>query len=223
MPGVALGLVLLLLRLPAPGAEMVLVTTGLDVTINIRQAVGSPSFADCQMCIVGDGDIVCHQEYRFLPNVSLLINFTCADPQHAFTMDVRKDIGKDHDLEDLLPQDLPRLNTTYIWAINVLYKVGVGINFGGTPVWQTDLAHCPDLVQYRVTGHVQYDNTSEVPVGTFCRNGTISNLKIQGRTLITLEVPWSEMNDDTGFQLSFVPPIGSRCRIIVHLQILYVL
>ncbi|XP_055504821.1 CUB domain-containing protein 1-like [Leucoraja erinacea] len=218
MPGVALSLVLLLFRLPAPGAEMVLVTTGLDVTINIRQAVGSPSFADCQMCIVGDGDIVCHQEYRFLPNVSLLINFTCADPQHAFIMDVKKDIGEDHDLEDLLPQDLPRLNTTYIWAINVPYKVGVRINFDGTPVWQTDLAHCPDLVQYRVTGHVQYDNTSEVPVGTFCRNGTISNLKIQGRTLITLEVPWSEVNDDTGFQLSFVPPIGMFSVVTAILQ-----
>ncbi|XP_051872193.1 CUB domain-containing protein 1 isoform X2 [Pristis pectinata] len=194
---------------------MISVTADQDVTINIRQATGSLSFAECQMC-TQEGD--CNSEYQILPGATLLFNFTCDDPEHNFIMEVKKEIAEADDLEDLLPQSLPKLNTTYIWAINVPYNVGVWISFPENHLQQMDSGYCPDLVQYMIKGHVRYDNKKEVPVGTFCRNGTIYNLKIQGRTLIALEVPWTEVIDDAGFQLSFVNPIKKFSVVDVVLQ-----
>ncbi|XP_059801670.1 CUB domain-containing protein 1 isoform X1 [Hypanus sabinus] len=215
MLGAAVCLLLLLARAVPTGAGMISVTADQGVTINIRQATGNLSLTECQMC-TGEGD--CYSEYQILPGDTLFFKFTCSDPEHHFIMEVKKDIAEADDLEDLLPQNLPRLNTTYIWAINVPYNVGVGMSFPQNRLQQMDSGHCPDLVKYTIKGHVRFDDKKEVLVGTFCKNGTIYNLKIQGRTLIALEVPWSTMIDDPGFELYFLSPIKRFSVVDVVLQ-----
>ncbi|XP_067853792.1 CUB domain-containing protein 1-like [Heptranchias perlo] len=195
-------------------SEMISVTADKGVTISIKQASESLDFSGCSICITEE---LCYQKYLLNPEETLVFNFTCTDPEHNFIMEVVKEIDEDTDLEDDSPftSKLPNLNSTYIWNINVPYNVGVQLRFFRNGLQQIDSDNCPDSVTYTIKGTVR---SKDVHVGTFCRNGTISNLKIQGKTQIALQAPWTETIDDAGFELSFMPPIKKFSVVDVVLQ-----
>ncbi|XP_069769559.1 CUB domain-containing protein 1 isoform X2 [Narcine bancroftii] len=186
------------------------------MSVNISSATGRLDLPECQMCVAAEQ---CSLQYHFHAGDDVLLNFTCTNPEDYFIMEVKREIAvQDDDLDNLIPRNLPRLNTTYIWELNVPYNVGVKIGFHKHSLRQTDTDHCPDLVKYSVKGHVRDDNRKEVPVGIFCRNGTIHSLKVQGRTIVILEVPWMEVTDEAEFQLFFVLPIKKFSVVEVVLQ-----
>uniref|UniRef100_UPI00398E6621 CUB domain-containing protein 1-like n=1 Tax=Pristiophorus japonicus TaxID=55135 RepID=UPI00398E6621 len=211
----ALVLILLLVRILETESEKISVTADKNVTITLKQAPGSVESSECLICIAEEE---CYKEYELSPEETLLFNFTCIDPEHNFRMEVVKQIGEDTNLEDVFPPpELPQLNRTFVWNISVPYKVGVEMRFLEAGLWQTDSDSCPDSVTYTINGRVR-SNIEEVHVGTFCLNGTISNVKVQGKTLITLALPWTETTNDAGFQLFFVSPIKKFSVVNVILQ-----
>ncbi|XP_069769560.1 CUB domain-containing protein 1 isoform X3 [Narcine bancroftii] len=211
MPGGAVYLVLLLSQAWFTGAEPTSIIVDPDMSVNISSATGRLDLPECQMCVAAEQ---CSLQYHFHAGDDVLLNFTCTNPEDYFIMEVKREIAvQDDDLDNLIPRNLPRLNTTYIWELNVPYNVGVKIGFHKHSLRQTDTDHCPDLVKYSVKGHVRDDNRKEVPVGIFCRNGTIHSLKVQGRTIVILEVPWMEVTDEAEFQLFFVLPIKKMIEI----------
>ncbi|XP_067905990.1 CUB domain-containing protein 1-like [Heterodontus francisci] len=199
-------------------SEMISSTAERNMTVSIQQASRSLETSDCKICI---SEEKCYEDYQLTQEEILLFNFTfsCIDPEHHFVIEVQKEIREDSDLEHALrlPQ-LPNLNRTYIWNIGVPYKVGVHLSFVGNYLEQIDSATCLDSVTYTIKGHLRYKSTSDVLVGIFCRNGTISNLKVQGKTLVELQVPWTETLDDAGFQLFFVSAIKKFSVVEVVLQ-----
>ncbi|XP_041039113.1 CUB domain-containing protein 1-like [Carcharodon carcharias] len=198
------------------GCEMTSVTADDGMTINIKQVPGSLEASDCEICI-NEGE--CYKDHKLNPGEVSQFDFNCIDPENSFVIEVQKEVGEDADPEEAvrLPE-LPNLNRTYIWNIGVPYKVGVHMSFVGNHLQQIDSAACPDSFTYTITGHLRHEATSAVLIGYFCKNGTISNLKAQGKTLIELKVPWYETVVDPGFELTFVPPIGNFGVVDVVLQ-----
>uniref|UniRef100_A0A4W3I9J0 CUB domain-containing protein n=1 Tax=Callorhinchus milii TaxID=7868 RepID=A0A4W3I9J0_CALMI len=88
----------------------------------------------------------------------------------------------------LLPPELPKLNRTYTWDINVPINVGVEMSFPRGGLTQVNSDVCLDSVTYTIKGFVRL---RDVHIGNFCRNGTISKVKIQGKTLLTNPHKWS--------------------------------
>ncbi|XP_048472230.1 CUB domain-containing protein 1 [Rhincodon typus] len=196
---------------------MISVTAREGMTINIKQAPGSLQASDCKICITEEE---CYNDYQVNPGDDFQFDFSCSEPEQSFVVEVQTDIeSAEADLEDVVNLlELPQLNRTYIWNITVPYKVGVHMSFAGNHLEQIDSAECEDSLTYTIKGHLSSDPTSTVLVGNFCRNGTISNVKVQGKTLIELKVPWTEMIEKAGFQLFFVPAIGKFSIVEVVLQ-----
>uniref|UniRef100_A0A4W3ITY4 CUB domain-containing protein 1 n=1 Tax=Callorhinchus milii TaxID=7868 RepID=A0A4W3ITY4_CALMI len=88
----------------------------------------------------------------------------------------------------LLQLKLPKLNRTYTWDINVPINVGVEMSFPRGGLTQVNSDVCLDSVTYTIKGFVRL---RDVHIGNFCRNGTISKVKIQGKTLLTNPHKWS--------------------------------
>ncbi|XP_072366177.1 CUB domain-containing protein 1-like [Scyliorhinus torazame] len=213
------GVCLLLLLLGwvlGTGSELISVFAKKNMNISIMQVPGSLEASDCEMC-TGEGD--CFKNYTLQSEDAFDFTFTCDDPEHYFAVEVSKDVGEQTDLEDALRLPmLPKLNRTYIWNINVPYEVGVNMNFVDNHLEQIDSAPCPDSFTYTIIGHLRLEATSAVLVGNFCKNGTISNVKVQGRTRIEFKVAWEETIEDPGLGLTFVPPIGNFSVVDVVLQ-----
>ncbi|XP_078055811.1 CUB domain-containing protein 1-like [Mustelus asterias] len=209
-------LFLLLGWLLETGSEMISVSANPNIIISIKQAAESLEASECEMCNA-EGD--CYRNYTLNPEDSFDIDFKCDEPERYFLVEVQNEVGEESDPEVALRlPELPKLNRTYIWNINVPYEVGVSMNFVDSHVGQIDSDACPDSFTYTIIGHLRLEATSAVLVGNFCKNGTISNLKVQGRTRIELRVPWNERIEDPGFAMTFVPPIGSFSVVDVMLQ-----
>ncbi|XP_072416479.1 CUB domain-containing protein 1a [Chiloscyllium punctatum] len=198
-------------------SEMISVTAREGMTINIKQAPGGLQTSDCKICITEEE---CYDDYQVNPGNDFEFDFSCSDPEQNFVAEVQINIeSEEANLTDAvnLPE-LPQLNRTYIWDITVPYKVGVHMSFEHNHLEQIDSVECEDSLTYTIKGHLRSEATSAVLVGNFCRNGTISNVKVQGRTVVMLKVPWTEPIDGAGFQLFFVLPIGKFSVINVNLQ-----
>ncbi|XP_075684351.1 CUB domain-containing protein 1 [Rhinoderma darwinii] len=89
----------------------------------------------------------------------------------------------------LQPSNLDGLNRTYVW--NILTSKNNGLVLGFSTPWLRQIhpsSMCSDLVSFKISTYVR---DSSYNLGTFCRNGTITRVKVQERGVIALSVPWN--------------------------------
>ncbi|XP_039382992.1 CUB domain-containing protein 1 [Mauremys reevesii] len=183
-----------------------------NITVTIKRGSSVPPLNYCEICIKQ----MCKSELRITAAVKEDIAFKCKTPEKYLVMEIQKNIdcmsgpcpfGDVH----LQPSGLPRLNRTYIWDVKANKKVGLELKFS-TPwlrqIRPTDT--CPDLITYSISSCI---DTTRVSIGTFCRNGSVSRIKVQGGVVMALQLPWNSDLTTSGFNIANRSSIKRLCII----------
>ncbi|NWR51092.1 CDCP1 protein, partial [Regulus satrapa] len=159
---------------------------------------------------------VIRSELGIKPGENVTFAFTCSTPEKYFITEIQKNIdcvsgpcpyGDVH----LYPPGLPRLNRTYIWDVKASTKVGLELRFSTS--WLRQIAPgetCPDSVSYNINSCI--DNAT-VNIGTFCRNGSVSRVKLLGGVVMSLHLPWHLALNTSGFNIFNRASIKRLCII----------
>ncbi|KFQ36973.1 CUB domain-containing protein 1, partial [Mesitornis unicolor] len=178
------------------------------VMIKLRPGV-SPS---CQIRVKN----LARSELKVKPGESVTFAFTCTTPEKYFIMEIQKNIdcvsgpcpfGDVH----LYPLGLPRLNRTFIWDVKASTKAGLELKFS-TP-WLRQVGPgetCPDFVSYNINSCI---DTATVNIGTFCRNGSVSRVKLLGGVVLSLHLLWDSTLATSGFSIANRASIKRLCII----------
>uniref|UniRef100_A0A8D0H2S0 CUB domain containing protein 1 n=1 Tax=Sphenodon punctatus TaxID=8508 RepID=A0A8D0H2S0_SPHPU len=181
-----------------------------NITVTIKPGSSVPAVQPCKMCR-GQS---CFTVLKIKPGEKVTFRFNCATPEKYFVVEIQKNIdctsgpcpfGDVH----LHPPGLPRLNRTFIWDVKANKKVGLELKFS-TP-WLRQIGPgdtCPDLVTYNISSCIY---TTTVGIGTFCRNGTVSRVKVQGGVVLALQLPWNSNLNTSGFNIASRSSIKRLC------------
>lgn len=123
----------------------------------------------------------------------------------------------------LYPPGLPRLNRTFIWDVKASTKAGLELKFSTPWLRQIEPGEtCPDFVSYNINSCI---DKATVNIGTFCRNGSVSRVKLLGGVVMSLHLPWDSPLTTSGFnianrasikrmyQSSVSSPVITSCRV----------
>ncbi|NWR14169.1 CDCP1 protein, partial [Emberiza fucata] len=155
-------------------------------------------------------------ELKIKPGDNVTFTFTCSTPEEYFITEIQKNIdcvsgpcpfGDVH----LYPPGLPRLNRTYIWNVKASTKAGLELKFSASWLRQIEPGEtCPDSVSYNINSSI--DNAT-VNIGTFCRNGSVSRVKLLGGVVMSLHLPWHLPLATSGFNIASRASIKRLCII----------
>ncbi|XP_053821469.1 CUB domain-containing protein 1 [Vidua chalybeata] len=144
-------------------------------------------------------------ELRIKPGENVTFTFTCSTPEKYFITEIQKSIdcvsgpcpfGDVH----LYPPGLPRLNRTYIWDVKASTKAGLELKFSTSWLRQIEPGEtCPDSVSYNINSCI---DKATVNIGTFCRNGSVSRIKLLGGVVMSLHLPWHLPLTTSGFNIA---------------------
>uniref|UniRef100_A0A8D0XZA0 CUB domain containing protein 1 n=2 Tax=Sus scrofa TaxID=9823 RepID=A0A8D0XZA0_PIG len=148
----------------------------------------------------------------------IVFYFSCQDPENHFVIEIQKNIdcmagpcpfGE----VQLQPSTsvLPSLNRTFIWDVRAHKSIGLELQFSHPRLRQIGPREsCPDGVSHSISGRI---DTSLVRIGTFCRNGTVSRIKMQEGVKMALHLPWFHDRNISGFSIANRSSIKRLCII----------
>ncbi|NWS94757.1 CDCP1 protein, partial [Mionectes macconnelli] len=178
------------------------------VMIKLRPGVSS----SCHIRIKS----VIRSELSIKPGENVTFTFTCSTPEKYFIMKIQKNIdcvsgpcpfGDVH----LYPLRLPRLNRTYIWDVKASTKAGLELKFSAPWLRQIEPGEtCPDFISYNINSCI---DKATVNIGTFCRNGSVSRVKLLGGVVMSLHLPWDSPLTTSGFNIANRASIKRLCII----------
>ncbi|NXF14505.1 CDCP1 protein, partial [Rhodinocichla rosea] len=181
-----------------------------NTSVTIKLKPGLP--ANCRIRM----KYVIMSELKIKPGDNVTFTFTCSTPEKYFIMEIQKNIdcmsgpcpfGDVH----LYPPGLPRLNRTYIWDVKASTKAGLELKFSTSWLRQIEPGEtCPDSVSYNINSSI--DNAM-VNIGTFCRNGSVSRVKLLGGVVMSLHLPWHLPLATSGFNIASRASIKRLCII----------
>ncbi|NXE78232.1 CDCP1 protein, partial [Cochlearius cochlearius] len=155
-------------------------------------------------------------ELKIKSGETVTFTFTCSTPENYFVMEIQKNIdcvsgpcpfGDVH----LYPPGLPRLNRTFIWDVKASTKAGLELKFSTPWLRQIEPGEtCPDFVSYNIDSCI---DTATVNIGTFCRNGSVSRVKLLGGVIMSLHLPWNSPLTTSGFNIANRSSIKRLCII----------
>ncbi|NXX16606.1 CDCP1 protein, partial [Podargus strigoides] len=181
-----------------------------NITVVIKQRPGvSPN---CQIRVKN----FIRPELKIKPGENVTFSFTCSTPEKYFVMEIQKNIdcvsgpcpfGDVH----LYPLGLPRLNRTFIWDVKASTKAGLELKFSTPWLRQIEPGEtCPDSISYNINSCI---DTARVNIGTFCRNGSVSRVKLLGGVIMSLHLPWDSPLTTSGFNIANRASIKRLCII----------
>ncbi|NXH10823.1 CDCP1 protein, partial [Bucco capensis] len=184
--------------------------TGDNITVMIKLKHDvSPS---CQIRVKN----VIRSELKIKPGENVTFTFTCNSPEKYFIMEIQRNIdcvsglcpfGEVH----LYPPRLPRLNRTFIWDVKASTKAGLELKFSTPWLRQIEPGEvCSDFVSYNINSCI---DKATVNIGTFCRNGSVSRVKLLGGVLMSLYLPWDSSLTTSGFNIANRASIKRLCII----------
>ncbi|MEE6465813.1 hypothetical protein FKM82_006710 [Ascaphus truei] len=176
---------------------------GNNITILIKPGGKSPPSPPCYICTIKDGCKLSTLQIR--PGMNVIYNYSCLNPEKYFVMEIQKVIDCTSSLcpfgnVALQPSSLPGLNRTFSWHVATARNMGLELNFSTPWLRQINSSDkCPDLVTFDISTSLR---NSPVNIGTFCRNGTVSRIKVQGGGIVALYLPWYESLTQSGFRIA---------------------
>ncbi|KAM6210713.1 CUB domain-containing protein 1 [Sarcoramphus papa] len=181
-----------------------------NITVMIKLRPGV--LPSCQIHIKN----VIKSELKIKPGENVTFAFTCRTPEKYFIMEIQKNIdcvsgpcpfGDVH----LYPPGLPRLNRTFIWDVKASTKAGLELKFSTPWLRQIEPGEtCPDFVSYNINSCI---DMATVNIGTFCRNGSVSRVKLLGGVVMSLHLPWDSPLTTSGFNIANRASIKRLCII----------
>ncbi|KAI5280985.1 Cub Domain-Containing Protein 1 [Manis pentadactyla] len=152
------------------------------------------------------------------PGVKTGFSFSCQNPENHFVIEIQKNIdclagpcpfGE----MQLQPSTLvlPTLNRTFIWDVKAHKSIGLELQFALPRLRQVGPGEsCPDGVTHSISGYI---DATEVRIGTFCSNGTVSRIKMQEEVKMALHLPWFHDRNVSGFSIANRSSIKRLCII----------
>ncbi|XP_061442907.1 CUB domain-containing protein 1 isoform X2 [Rhineura floridana] len=196
------------LILQGAGAFEISLLRGENITVRIKPA---PS-TNCVLRVGGKQQL---SELKIDPGQRLNFTFDCRTPEKYWILVIEKNIDcmlgpcpfGDVPLQ---PFGLPPLNRTFIWDVKADKLVGLELKFS---TWLRQILPgdtCSDQVHYNIGSRL---DANRVNIGNFCRNGSVSRVKVQGGVTLTLQLPWNSKLDVSGFKLESRSSIQRLCII----------
>ncbi|XP_028927055.1 CUB domain-containing protein 1 [Ornithorhynchus anatinus] len=182
----------------------------ITVTIKLEPQVGTG--LHCKICFQS----LCWPAMTVRSGEKKTFYFNCINPEKYFVLTVHKEIDCTAERCPsgnvmLQPPRLPPLNKTFTWHVKADKRIGLELQFPSPRLKQiVPGSTCPDLVSYSIRGSV---DTRMVNIGTFCSNGTVSQIKLQGGMIVDLKLPWNENRNSSGFSFKHSSPIKRLCII----------
>ncbi|NXV76600.1 CDCP1 protein, partial [Atlantisia rogersi] len=181
-----------------------------NVTVMIKPRPGFP--ARCQIRVKN----LFRTELKIKSGETVTFAFTCSTPEKYFIMEIQNNIdcvsgpcpfGDVH----LYPPGLPRLDRTFIWNVKASTKAGLELKFSTPWLRQIEPGEtCPDSVSYNINSSI---DLAIVNIGTFCRNGSVSRIKLLGGVIMSLHLPWDSPLTTSGFNIANRASIKRLCII----------
>ncbi|XP_012575982.1 PREDICTED: CUB domain-containing protein 1 isoform X2 [Condylura cristata] len=146
------------------------------------------------------------------------VSFSCLNPENHYVMEIQKNIDC---MSGLCPfgevplqpptSMLPTLNRTFIWDVKAHKRIGLELQFSHPRLRQIGPGEsCPDGVTHSISGRI---DATEVQIGTFCSNGTVSRIKMQEGVKMALHLPWFLHRNISGFSIANRSSIKRLCII----------
>ncbi|MBN3274712.1 CDCP1 protein, partial [Polyodon spathula] len=194
-----------------------MLSTGENTTITIRSSFPK---ANCSVCVLKDKQSSCSSELRLQPRENRTYSFSCPDPHKFFSIEITKStvcISNFYSTEvkELLTLTFPKFNNTLIWDIGFSEHKALVLDFLGLGLRQIKPSEsCPDHLTYSIHTYLTADIQS---IGTFCRRGPVSKIRVDKGVRVSLQVSGKEKVDEPGFSMAVGPPIKKCCIIEVNL------
>ncbi|KAM3927774.1 CUB domain-containing protein 1 [Leptodactylus fuscus] len=170
-----------------------------NITISIKRGITTPS-PPCYICTPNCKE----SSLEIARGKKVDFTFNCKTPEMYFIMEINRTIDCSSGVcplnVSLQPSNLNFLNRTFIWNISTSKNNGLVLGFS-TP-WLRQIhpsSLCSELVSFKVSTYVR---DSSYNIGTFCRNGTITRIKVQEKGVIALSLPWNVNIKDPGFSIT---------------------
>ncbi|CAH2283197.1 Hypothetical predicted protein [Pelobates cultripes] len=192
--------------------ESVDITLPPNISVTIEHSAG-PASPPCSICTGKDGCKL--SKLQIQPGTSVRYNFTCTTPEKHFVMVIRRMIDCNTGVcpfgnVSLQPSSLTGLNRTFLWNVEAPRNIGVELRFNPW-IRQINPSHkCKDRITFTVGTLISGSSTS---IGTFCKKGTVSRIKLQGGGVVTLQLPWNETLTESGFSIANRSSIKRMCII----------
>lgn len=194
-----LGCMLALLLPPLTESVTISLQTADNITINIKRGINTPSPL-CYICTPNCKE----SSLQVSRGKRVDYTFSCKAPEMHFIMEINRTIdcssgGCPLNIS-LQPSNLEGLNRTFFW--NILTSKNNGLVLGFSAPWLRQIhpsSLCSDLVSFKIGTYVR---DSSYNIGTFCRNGTITRIKVQERGIISLSLPWNVNIKDPGISIT---------------------
>nr|XP_056713040.1 CUB domain-containing protein 1 [Euleptes europaea] len=208
LPHLALAAALIL---PWAGSFTISIRSVDKITVQIKPGVSTQAEKFCRMCT----GRVCFPERKILSGEQFNFSLACSAPEKYWVLVVERYIdcmSRHCPFEDILlqPSGLPNLNRTFIWDVKAGRKDALVLKFA---MWlrQVEPGHiCHDQVVYKIGSRF---DANTVNIGFFCRNGSVSRVKVQGEVIMTLELPWDTKLNTSGFKIESRDSIKRLCII----------
>ncbi|XP_054848078.1 CUB domain-containing protein 1 [Eublepharis macularius] len=197
--------------LPGAGAFTISIRSVDNLTVLIKPGPSTQAEKFCRLCTGRD----CFSERKVRPGEQFNFSFECQAPEKYWVLLVEKYIDCTSRLcpfADVLlqPSGLPNLNRTFIWDVKADRKHALVLKFA-TWLRQVEPGDtCQDQVVYKIGSRF---DASTVNIGSFCKNGSVSRVKVQGEVIMTLQLPWDSKLNTSGFKIESRDSIKRLCII----------
>ncbi|KAJ7322590.1 hypothetical protein JRQ81_018877 [Phrynocephalus forsythii] len=203
------------LILQGAGADEISLHRNHNISVRIK-----PGIMFLKTCPLRAGGKSYFIEQKILPGQSFNFAFDCPTPEKYWVLVIEKNIDcmsgpcPFGDVQ-LHPSGLPRLNKTFVWEVTADPLVGLELKFS---TWLSQIMPgetCADRVLYNIGSRL---HAHRVTIGNFCRNGSVSRVKVQGGLSLTLQLPWDSKANSSGFKLESRSSIQRLCIIEATFQ-----
>ncbi|XP_073486535.1 CUB domain-containing protein 1 [Aquarana catesbeiana] len=187
-----------------------------NITISIKSVINTTP-SPCFLCI----DKKCDRSSLIIRSGSTVnYDFNCKTPEKYFIMEINRTIDCDYGAcplnVSLLPSSLNSLNRTFFWHISAFRTKGLVLGFPNPWLQQIHPSdNCPDLLNFKIS---TFSGDVSVNIGTFCRNGTVSRIKVLERGVVALSLPWTQSIKDPVFSVANRSSIQRLCIIDTNFQ-----
>ncbi|XP_051519401.1 CUB domain-containing protein 1-like [Myxocyprinus asiaticus] len=174
--------------------------------------------ADCSVCKGEGPSQTCNSILRLTEPQTTTVNFNCSQPGDVFTVEINQEIDctvtSCNNIDAVHPDSTRFLEftRTFTWDLKVQSSKTVQLDFPAPGMRQIKPSEpCPNKHTYTL---ITYQRTGPTPIGTFCRNGTISRIQVLYKGRVSLNVPKGTDLNPSDFKVS----IGAETKALVEVD-----
>ncbi|XP_062386236.1 CUB domain-containing protein 1 [Sardina pilchardus] len=190
---------------PVKKGRTMAVTPDKDTLVILRREAAGP---ECSVCVGAGTDPTCSSDLTLRESLNTTIQFTCEKPEDIYTVEINRDFdftqGASGKKEMFAVSSVfPDFQRTFTWDLKVPSSQTFQLDFPGLGMKQIGPSDtCPDEHTYSI---ITYQRFGLGTIGTFCKNGSISQIQVLYKGRLALAVPKNKKLDMSAIKVSVGP------------------